>query len=62
MSASHKDGKKHQNEKGDEDMVMIKEKANKIDKSKMSRQELREKLIRKTIEKNYTVLKRLSKT
>lgn len=62
MSDSLKDGKKHQNEKGDEDMVMIKEKANKIDKSKMSRQELREKLIRKTIEKNYTVLKRLSKT
>ena len=62
MSDSHKDGKNHQNEKGDEDMVMIKEKANKVNKSKMSRQELRKKLIRKTIEKNYTVLKKLSKT
>ena len=41
---------------------MIKEKANKVNKSKLSRQELRKKIIRKTIEKNYTVLKKLSKT
>lgn len=62
MNNSRDDGEKNQNKQGDEDMVMIKAKANKLNENKMSRQELREKLIRKTIDKNYTALKKLSKT
>lgn len=62
MNNSPDDGKKNQNKKGDEDMVMIKAKDNKLDKNKMDRQELRKKLIRKTIDKNYAALKKLSKT
>lgn len=48
--------------KGDENMAMIKEKSNKKGKEKISRQELREKLIRETIKENHTTIKRLSQT
>lgn len=63
MYDSQKNEKKSaKNSKGDEDMVMIKEKD--IDKKSqaISRNELREKLIRETIKKNNEALKRLSRT
>lgn len=62
MNGSSDGGKKNRNEKGDNNMAMIKENADKLDKRKISRQELRKKLIRKTLEKNRTALEKLSKT
>lgn len=59
MCDSHKSDK---NNKGDEDMAMIKEKIYDQKKEIVSRQELRKRLIRETINENRVALKRLSRT
>lgn len=52
--------KERKDKKGDENMVMIK--AQTTEKQKISRQELRKKLIRETIKENRVALEKLSRT
>jgi hypothetical protein len=50
------------NNKGDEDMTTTKIKAAEKQNEKISRRNLRLKLIRETVEENHTALKKLSRT